>query len=93
MTTLRMRQTVTQDHQLHLVLPAEFPAGDVEVTVRSMATTAVQANEETTSEDRVEQGRRELEALFAMIDALPPSSKRSAQEIDRSIYEERASWD
>lgn len=86
MTTLRIRQTVPQDHHLHLVLPPDFPTGEVEVTVRS-AISAV-------AEDaRVAQGRRELQQLFAFIDRTAPRPGRSIEEIDRYVAEERASWD
>lgn len=93
MTTLRLRQTVPQNHQLHLVLPPDFPVGEVEVTVRSTAADAPPANVANNPADQVAKGRAELQVLFAMIDALPASSKRSTEEIDRSIAEERASWD
>lgn len=86
MTTLRMRRTVAQDHQLHLVLPPDFPTGEVEVTVRSTVPAAAE-------DERVAQGRRELQQLFGLIDQTAPRPGRSIDEIDRYVAEERASWD
>lgn len=86
MTTLRIRRTVAQDHQLHLVLPRDFPTGEVDVTVRS-------AQPPAGEDERVAQGRRDLQQLFALIDRTAPRPGRSIEEIDRYVAEERASWD
>ena len=82
----QVRSVIKRDHYLNLTLPPDFPEGEVEITVRSTAS-------ETTQTAAIgEQGKRDLDALFAYLDQLPPGA-RSKEEIDRYIADERASWD
>ena len=87
-SVLQIRRVIKRDHNLslNLTLPPDFPEGEVEITVRSAASATPQ------TAPLSEQGKRDLDTLFAYLDQLPPGS-RSKEEIDRYVADERASWD
>lgn len=86
MQTLQLRDTVKRDHHLVLVLPPDFPEGDVDITVRSaQAPQAVDSNV-------AQQQRDDLRSFFEILNALP-ATVRSKAEIDLQIREERDSWE
>ena len=87
-SVLQIRRVIKRDHNLslNLTLPPDFPEGEVEITVRSAA------NETPQAAVLGEQGKRDLDTLFAYLDQLPPAT-RSKEEIDRYVADERASWD
>ena len=86
MQTLKLRDTVKRDHQLVLVLPPDFPEGDVDITVRSAEAP------QTVDADIAQQQRDDLRSFFEFLNTLPASGRTKA-EIDRQIQEERDSWE
>ena len=86
MPTLRLRQTVTTDRQINLILPPDFPVGVVDIVVRSVAVPEP-------ADGTVEQLQRsDLRSLFEFLDSLPPTG-RAREDIDRQVQEERDSWE
>ena len=86
MPTLRLRQTVTTDRQINLILPPDFPVGVVDIVVRSVAVPEP-------ADGTVEQLQRsDLRSLFEFLDSLPPTG-RTREDIDRQVQEERDSWE
>lgn len=83
---IRLQTVLPSDHQLHLVVPPEFPAGEVEVSLRSKVPFSDQAP------GMSPKGISDLHDLFSYLDHMPPGS-RSKEEIDRYVAEERASWE
>ena len=81
----RQRLTVTQDHEIKVSLPPDFPTGSAEVIVLSdTGADAASISQKQHADD--------LDAFFAFLQTVPPSG-RSAQEIERQLREERDSWD
>jgi hypothetical protein len=78
-TIIQLHATVRSDHQLHVMLPAHFPEGEVEVSVRSISPTAAPRAEMS------QQGIRDRNALFTYLDQI--------EEIDRYGADERDSWE
>jgi hypothetical protein len=76
---IKLRAKVGPDHRIELELPAEIPEGEVEIIVIA---------EETSSLSET----RSLREFFEEVDQLP-RRRRTKEEIDRYIAEERASWD
>lgn len=86
MQTLRLRYTVTADHQITLTLPPDFPMGPVEIMVRS-------ADVPEAVDGSAEQQRRDdLKSFFEFLETLPPTG-RTREDIDRQVQEERDSWE
>ncbi|MEI8326468.1 MAG: hypothetical protein WCH44_14110 [Betaproteobacteria bacterium] len=86
MQTVQLRDTVKRDHQLLLVLPPDFPEGDVDITVRSAQTQLL------VDSDIAQQQRDDLRSFFEFLNTLPASGRTKA-EIDQQIQEERDSWE
>lgn len=86
MQALRLRHTVTSDHQLSLSLPPDFPVGAVEVIVLS------EASPLTLAVPPEVQRANDLNGFFEFLKTVPPSG-RTAEEIDRQIQDERDSWE
>lgn len=83
---LHLQTVLPSDHQLHLVVPPDFPEGEVEVFLRSRVSSFDQATGIS------QKGISDLNDLFSYLDHMPPGS-RSKEEIDRYVAEERASWE
>lgn len=83
---LHLQTVLPSDHQLHLVVPPDFPSGEIEVSLRSR----VPFSNPVTGMSQ--QGINDLNDLFSYLDQMPPDS-RSKEEIDRYVAEERASWE
>lgn len=86
MQTVQLRDTVTSDHQLKLVLPPDFPEGEVEITVRSAS--AQEPDEASVAQQQFS----DLKSFFEFLKTLPPTG-RTKEEIDRQIQQERDSWE
>jgi len=82
----RQRYTLTDDYELRMAIPRDFPTGTVEVIV--LSDEAADANQDWI---RAQQAR-DLNVFFDLLNALPPSG-RSIDEIDRQVREERDSWE
>ena len=81
MHAYRIQRKVTEDRQVTLKLPPDFPVGAAEIIVLA-------------EEQEVEQVlQREAMQEFLRRLAASPGSGRTKEEIDRYIAEERATWD
>lgn len=82
MQAIKLSARVDPDHRISLELPPDVPETEVEVIVLVPEPDAAGENEQ----------RRALEALFGRLDA-SGRPRRSKEEIDRDLEEERASWE
>lgn len=86
MQTLLLRYTVTTDRQINLTLPPDFPVGAVEIVLRSAdVPDAIDVNAK-------QQRCEDMKSFLAFHDALPPN-RRTREDVDRQIQEERDSWE
>ena len=100
MQAYQFEQYVSPSHRVSVELPADAPTGSAKIIVLFPDSSGIDAEMATSSEANAtpplegmsEQGIRDLNALFAYLDQLPPG-KRSVEEIDRYVADERASWD
>lgn len=79
MYAVKLETQITQDHQIHLQLPADAPVARAEVIVLIEPKPAMSA-------------AQSLEAFFARLDH-SGRPLLSAEEVDRWIEEERNAWD
>ena len=80
MNAIKFNAHIDHNHRLEIQLPSDVPEGDAEVIVLIPCVIPSEALR-----------RRHLEALFAQC-AQTGLSGRTAEEIDRQLAEERASW-
>ncbi len=80
MNAIKFNAHIDHNHRLEIQLPSDVPEGDAEVIVLIPSVIPSEA-----------QRRRHLETLFAQC-AHSGNPGRSAEEIDRQLAEERASW-
>ncbi len=100
MQAYQFEQYVSPSHRVSVELPENAPTGSAKIIVLFPNPSGVgidlavpgAANATPPSQGMSEQGVRDLNALFTYLDQLPPG-KRSVEEIDRDIADERASWD
>ncbi len=82
----RQRYNLTDDHELRMAIPRDFPTGAVEVIV--LSDESADANQEWIRAQQT----RDLNVFFDLLKALPPSGL-SIEEINRQVREERDSWE
>ncbi len=82
----RQRYNLTDDHQLTLVIPSDFPTGSVEVIVLS---DAMPLEDKALSQAQM---ASDLNAFFELLKSVPRSG-RTLEEINAQIQEERDAWD
>jgi hypothetical protein len=80
MRAIKLKAHITADHRLEMILPDDVPEGEAEVIVLSPE-----------PHDKVAMPENYLDAFFRDLEntAIP---RRSKEDIDRSLQEERDSW-
>jgi len=82
MHAVKLKTRIGPDHRIELRVPNELPEGEAEVILLVP---------DRSPQKEAEQ-RRYLEEFFLSVDA-SERPRRSKEEIDRYLAEERASWD
>ncbi len=81
MRAIKLTSHISADHRLQVQLPKDVPEGEAEVIVLVK-----------TREDQKNAQRQSLEEFFQRLETLP-IARRTKEEIDRSIEEERVGWE